>query len=310
MRDWLRDLNRIGALLVIALVLIIASPFVARWLDEPALAGIGLSVGWVIGLAAFSHITRRILFSYVGMREFSKAAVQSPVGAGLVFLGVCLVLAVLMLCGATLARAGDLPPNAVTYLPALKAEQQKFWGDMSMPSALGAQVEQETCISLKSRSCWSPHAELKTSREYGFGLGQITITKDFDNFKGAQRLDMSLRDWAFADRYDPARQLRTLILMDLVEYRYIVNTRTENDRLAMMFSSYNGGRGGLIKERQMCRGTVGCDSATWWGNVERTSNKSRVKVGGYGQSFFDINREYPRNILGLRRPKYVPFFGK
>ena len=67
-------------------------------------------------------------------------------------------------------------------MPTLATEQRTHWPDVPIRSALAAQVEQETCPSLKSAKCWNPRAELKTSREYGFGLGQLTVTQKFDNF--------------------------------------------------------------------------------------------------------------------------------
>lgn len=64
-----------------------------------------------------------------------------------------------------------------------------------------------------------------------------------------------------------------------------------------------------MKDRTLCIYTKGCDPTKWWDNVERTSNKSKVPVKGYGMSFFDINREYVRRTIRLkpRRAKYVPY---
>ena len=50
----------------------------------------------------------------------------------------------------------------------LKSEINRAWPDLKPKSALAAQVEQETCVSLKSKKGWNQATELKTDREYGF----------------------------------------------------------------------------------------------------------------------------------------------
>lgn len=54
------------------------------------------STSIVILVAAISHITRRILFPDMDLKEFAKSALSHPTGAGLVFLSVCLVLTALI----------------------------------------------------------------------------------------------------------------------------------------------------------------------------------------------------------------------
>lgn len=194
----------------------------------------------------------------------------------------------------------QLPARAVAYLPVLQSVIGAAWPEMPDRAMLAGQVEQETCPSLTHRSCWNPHAELKTAREYGFGLGQLTITTRFDNFTAARQLDRSLRDWQWEDRYDPARQLRVLVLMDRNLYRRFT---PQDDGLAFMLSAYNGGLGGVLQDRRLCASRPGCDPHRWFGHVEHTSYRSTTKVQGYGQSFFEINRGYVRQIY-QRKTKY------
>lgn len=201
----------------------------------------------------------------------------------------------------------DLPPLAVWYMPILVQEQRVYWPEIPVPLALTGQVEQETCSSLKSKKCWNPRAELKTSREYGFGLGQLTITSRFDNFKEASKLHPSLRDWTWENRYNARYQLRTMILMDRSAYSRLSFVESPYERLAMTFSAYNGGVGGLLGDRRICAATEDCDPNKWFGNVEKTSMKAKSKVKGYGKSFFEINREYVRNIF-TRMEKYGQVF--
>ncbi len=209
---------------------------------------------------------------------------------------------------ATEIKADTIPPNALKYAPTLVQEQRQRWTTSPQPHTMAGQVEQETCISLRSAGCWNPHTELKTSREYGFGLGQVTVTKSFNAFNEERALDPSLKDWQWNDRFDPKMQLRGLVLKDHQLYQLVQRAATDDDRLAFAYAAYNGGMGGVLSDRRVCAATSGCDSGRWFGQVERTSLKARASVSGYGQSFFDINRGYVRNILRLRSGKYETFF--
>lgn len=220
---------------------------------------------------------------------------------------IALVMAMLVLY--TCSARGELPPGAVQYLPLLKAEQQKYWPDMPAPHTLAGQVEQETCISLRHRKCWNPRAELKTSREYGFGFGQITRAYNpdgsirFDTFSELAGLHPDLRKWRWEERYDPVMQLRALVLKDRRLFGRFP-AATDADALAFMLAPYNGGTGGLIQDVKLCEASPGCDATRWFGHVEHHSRKSRKKWQGYGKSAFEINREYVANILGFRRDRY------
>lgn len=196
-----------------------------------------------------------------------------------------------------------LPALAVVYLPMLVAEAGQYWAEAPTPF-LAAQIEQETCVSLNHPKCWNPHAELKTSIEYGFGLGQLTVTKRFDNFKEARTWDKSLARWKWEDRFDPQMQLRALVVYDRNLYRQASFAAVPQERYAFMFSAYNGGFGGIIKDRALCANTKGCDHNRWFGQVENQSFRAKTAVKGYGQSFYDINRGYVRQIMTVRYQKY------
>lgn len=196
------------------------------------------------------------------------------------------------------------PPAAFEYLPVLSEEVQARWPGMKRPEVLAAQVHKETCITERHRYCWNPRAELKTAREYGFGLGQLTVTAAFDNFKAAQGWDASLKGWRWERRFDPRMQLRALVVYDRNLHRSVTWAGSEDDRLAMALSAYNGGLGGLLKDRRLCAATEGCDPARWWGHVELRSFRAKTAVQGYGQSFFEINRGYVRRIMRELAPRY------
>lgn len=177
---------------------------------------------------------------------------------------------------------------------------------MPQPSALPAQVEQETCISLTSKECFSPHAELKTSREYGFGLGQLTVTTTFNAWLGVKRQAPALLGgWQWEDRYDPLKQVQALLTMDHGSFKTCTQLMKDgSNALACTLSAYNGGMGGFYADRRLCGNTAGCNPEIWFGNIELVSTKAKTPASGYGQSFYQINRGYVKNVMLVRSQKY------
>lgn len=307
------DAMRVVVMIVVASVLLFLSTPAAVLLHEPALAAWGMYAGLAVYCAALSHVLRRAFFPYLDLRDVAYRAIAHPVGAGLVFVGVCVVLYGLLGLVGNAAHAGTVPANAATYLPALQAEKARLWADGPPTSVFAAQVEQETCISLTHSRCWSPRAELRTSRERGVGLGQITRTSRFDSLaEMRQQNAKELAGWSWDDDsiYDPKYQLRALLLMDKRNHNAITGTLRPQERVTMALVAYNGGLGGLNSDRRVCAATPGCNPGIWFGHVELTSLKARAAASGYGKSFFAINREYPRNILFVRRPKYIEYLGE
>lgn len=300
------DTIRVGIMIVIGAVLLMVSTPIALAVDEPALAPWGMWAGLAVFGAAVSHVLRRLFFPYVDLATFCAIARESATGAGLVVLGVCIVIAALVLTTSS-ARAAEIPPNARLYLPVLLAEQFKHWPDAPDVAAMAGQVEQETCISLTHKRCWSPMAELRTARERGVGLGQVTRTSRFDALAENVALHRELKGWSWNSEtlYDPNYQLRALVLTDRRNYKAIVGAAGHADRLAMMLVSYNAGPGRVLSDRRLCSGTRGCDQSRWFGHAEHTSLLPKKAANGYGKSFYQISREYPRLILLQRRTKYV-----
>lgn len=191
-------------------------------------------------------------------------------------------------------------------LPSFKDAIVNDWPTMNPKSHYFAgQAEQESCAS--RTKCWNPTTELKTSREYGFGIPQITITSKFNNFTGLKQQNAKLKNWQWEQRYDPYYQFIAMFTLNRTCYNQVKWAGKEEDRMAMMFSCYNGGYGGILKDRAICSNTKGCNPNLWFNNIEKYSTKSKVAVKGYGKSFFEINREYPKNIMYVRSPKYKPY---
>lgn len=208
-----------------------------------------------------------------------------------------------------------IPAGATTFAPLLAAQQRTQWAGAPEPWTLAGQVEKESCITLRHSKCWNPHAELKTSAEYGFGFGQTTVafradgSERFNKFDELKAQHSELRGWAWAERFDPGYQLKAFLLMSRDVFARVRDAATPTDRWAFALAGYNGGEAGTLKDRLLCRNTKGCDPARWFGNVERTSLKSRLARPGYGRSPFEINRAYPDDILNVRREKYRVFWG-
>lgn len=315
-----RGMARIVLLLVIgaAFLLLAHAPELldARGGAWPALVPMFLPAGKVfLGLAA-GDLALRILQPRVDPQAIARAAVGlgmagPSLAPALVYLARNFLAAVILYLVVASVQAAQPPAAAVPLLPVLQAEQRAWWPAHPMPSALGAQVEQETCPSLTHRKCWNPRAELRTHREQGVGLAQLTRTWRKD---GTQRFDAlselvaahpeQLRELSWDNRFDPRLQLRALVLKDRQDFRLVRGAATWFEQLAMALAAYNGGQGDLAKDRRICAATVGCDPGRWFGHVERHSVKPRTREKGYGMSFYAINREYPHNILAVRRVRY------
>lgn len=213
------------------------------------------------------------------------------------------------------AAAGPLEKSA-PYMEPLNKIVGKSWPAAPSLSYFAAKVEQETCITPTHAKCWSPRAELKTSREYGFGFGQITTayradgSVRFDKFSELKAQHALLREWEWADRFDPVMQLTAMVEMDRTTHRRQAGTcETAYDCMAFSASAYNGGESGVMQDRRLCSNTAGCNPSRWVDNVALHSTKSRVKWQGYGQSAYDINRTYVQNVLYVRKAKYVTVLG-
>jgi hypothetical protein len=236
------------------------------------------------------------------------------------WLAVVFGLLCLLSCAAASApaakKAPQLPALAVTNAPLLVSAQRSIWPDAPAPAFLAGQVEQESCISLTHSKCWSPRAELKTSREYGFGVGQFTIayradgSVRFNKWLELRQRYPSLKSWTWDNRFDTELQMVAFVEMMKSIYARFHFIPEVRDRLGFSLSGYNGGDGAAMQDRVLCRNTEGCDPNRWFDHVEKHSMKSRVPQKGYGKSFFEINREYPHLVLDVRRQKYEPFFTK
>ncbi|MBL8387023.1 MAG: hypothetical protein JNK17_02180 [Hydrogenophaga sp.] len=264
----------------------------------------------VLAVAA-AHFSRKGMFDYLDLEAVMREAMKSPSGAGRVFQGVCLVIAALLLLfGMSMARAA-VPAQAVPYLPVLSAELAKTWPGAPVPGEyFGALVHHESACAVSPRKCWNPAVRLKTPREEGAGLGQLTRAWSktgalrFDKLAEMRQAHPALRELRWESVYQRADlQLRTMVLMVKADYPRFAGTA---EPLAFTDAAYNGGWGGVQKERRACGMTSGCNPQRWFGHVERVCLKSTAAL--YGQrSACDINRHHVRDVLLVQMPRYRGF---
>jgi len=184
----------------------------------------------------------------------------------------------------------------------------------SSPFYLGALIEHESCISLTHSRCWNPSSRLKSAREEGAGLGQITRAYNssgqvrFDALAEIRDRHSVLRELNWANVYTrPDLQIRAVVLKMKDNYQYYIRYTDSENSLAFADAAYNGGIGGLDNERRACKITINCNPAMWFDNVEKFCLKSKAAL--YGQrSACDINRFHVKDVLVTRSLKYKQFF--
>ena len=267
---------------------------------------------------AFAHIARKGLFDYIDMQTFANKAKETPVGAGLVFVGLCIVISALLGLFGRAAHAQDvatyIPPQAKALLPVLAGEMNTHWADHPRREVVPALIEHESCISLKHSRCWQPTSRLKTPREEGAGLGQLTRawrpdgTLRFDALAEMRDSHPALREMDWATIYQrPELQMRGVVLKLKGDFASLRGVTDQRERLAFVDAAYNGGLGGVQNERRACQVTAGCDPQQWFGHVETKCLKSKQPLYA-GRSACDINRHHVKDVIVVRAPKYAPVF--
>lgn len=254
-----------------------------------------------------AHIGRKALHDYPeadARRLFARAG-EHPIGAGLALVALAIVMFGLLMVFAPRAQAAGVPPQAEPLLPVLQAEIRQAWPDHPMPHYFGGLIEHESACP-RASSCWRPTAQLKTAREEGAGLGQLTRayrpdgSTRFDALAEMRERHPALRELDWATVYQrPDLQLRAIVLKSRDDWRAIGPAA----RIEFADLAYNAGRGRVSQDRRACAMTAGCDPAQWWGHVERTCTASRVPIYG-SRSACDISRHHVADVLA-RSAKYA-----
>lgn len=265
---------------------------------------------------AFAHLARKALHDYTeaDARKLFATAGKGSIGSGLALVALAIVFLGLTILFSGIARAADvrtyIPPAAETYRQTLAAELDTHWPEHPRREMLPALIEHESCISLTHPRCWNPASRLKSAREEGGGLGQLTRawradgSLRFDALAEMRDRHLTLRDLDWASLYQrPDLQLRAVVLKSRGDFLALNMINDLGQRLDFADAAYNGGLAGVQKERRACGLKAGCDPQQWFGHVERTCLKSHAALYG-GRSACDINRHHVEDVSRVRAAKY------
>lgn len=208
--------------------------------------------------------------------------------------------------------AKDIPPQAGQYLPILSAQVKEVMPTFHAPEYFGALIEHESgCPGLK-KMCWNPNARLKSAREEGAGLSQITraFKEDgslrFDALAETRKLDpRGLNELRWDNVYDrPDLQIRVMVVMTRQNWNR-VGKLTSDPHLQLQLTdlSYNAGFGRVLNDMRACSLTSGCDTKKWHGHIEKTCTASTKPIYGT-RSACDICRHHVHDVVDVRMPKY------
>jgi hypothetical protein len=202
----------------------------------------------------------------------------------------------------------DIPANAFSILPEISKQVNLLWDTHPNKAYFPALIELESCVSYTSTRCFSPTSKLKSTREEGAGLGQITRTYNND---GSIRFDMisemaaryaELRQLTWENVYTrPDLQIRAIVLMSKGDDRTLSAVKDPMERLKFVDASYNQGVGRTLKERMICGLRKGCDPQKWDGNVALVTTATGII---YGRPAYEISRHHVEQTTTVRINKY------
>lgn len=218
----------------------------------------------------------------------------------------------------TIINAEEIPTNYNKYKDIVYKEISITIPNLYVPPIIPSLIEHETCITLTHSKCWNPKAELRTPRELGVGLGQMTkaYRKDgtlrFDTLtEMVKRYPKELKGLDWKTVYTrPDLQVRSVLLLYRDNFkRFNIPNIDYFDRLAFTDAAYNGGYSGVLKDIQLCKMKKNCNQLVWFDNVEKTSSKGNTVLYG-NRTATDINRHHVRDVLINNLPKYTKAWEK
>lgn len=204
-----------------------------------------------------------------------------------------------------------IPPQAFEYRDIIYKEINLYFSGISEINYVPSLIEHESCISLKHNRCWKPTSELRSKREQGLGLGQVTRTFKEDgsirfdtlaNLKNAYKEELREASWDTL-KNRPDIQVRMIILLLRSDYKQLYSLNDTTARLQMTDSAYNGGIRDVHRSRRACGLSKNCDPQLWFDNTENYIQKSNKVLYG-NRSAIDINKHHVHDVFRNKLPKY------
>lgn len=229
-----------------------------------------------------------------------------------------LIIGIILSIFTSIMQAADyIPKGYYTYKDTVYKEINYVLPNFYVPSIIPSLIEHESCISLTHSKCWNPKSRLKTSREEGAGLGQLTRayrndgTIRFDTLTElVKRNPRDLYGLNWSTVYDRADlQIRAMLILYNRNFSMFNKEEIDYlDRLAFSDAAYNGGYGGVVKDMQLCKMRTNCNEYVWFDNVEMTCTKGTKILYG-NRTACDINRHHVTDVLKNNLPKYTQSWG-
>lgn len=209
------------------------------------------------------------------------------------------------------SRNDFIPAHAFVFRPVIYSEVNRFFPALPDINYVPSLIEHESCITLRHSRCWRSTAQLRSAREQGVGLGQVTraFRQDgsvrFDtltNLRNMYREELREASWDTI-KNRPDLQIRMIILLLRSDFNQLHNVRDPMQRLKFTNAAYNGGIRDVHRARRACGLSNNCNPQVWFNNVENFNVKSTRALYGT-RSARDINNHHVRDVFINNLPKY------
>lgn len=129
-----RNLGLLGGSIALLAYTTITHPG-ANTLEEHFIVLLGILAKLALPVLAvlFAHLARKALFDYVDLYTLVRKAKETATGAGLAFLGICIVVFGLLGLFGNQVNAQPvtsyIPAQAYIHIPVLVSETERLWAD-------------------------------------------------------------------------------------------------------------------------------------------------------------------------------------